>query len=65
MHLYVAVAGRKKKFQEEGTPPSPMTYFCPTLDRPLGRCGRKTLMHMQGMSTSSLTIFVNIQQAVL
>ena len=29
----------------EGTP---MTYFCPTLDLPLGRYGRNTLMNVRG-----------------
>ena len=35
----------RKSFLKKGTP---LTYFCLTLDPPLGRCGRNILMHVQG-----------------
>ena len=48
---FVAVAfWAKKQFFKLGTP---VTYFCPALDPPLGRYGRNILMHIQGHNVGS------------
>ena len=44
--LLLLPSSLKKNFFEEGTP-SPLTYFCLTLDPPLGKYGRNILMHVQ------------------
>ena len=54
----VAVAfrsGKRSFFKKR--PPTPLTYFCPALDPPLGRYGRNTLMHVRGHEHSIPTKF--------
>ena len=47
--LLLLPSSLKKKFFEEGTPPPPLTYFCLTLDPPLGGYGQNILMHVQNI----------------
>ena len=54
---FVAVAfwaKKKNNFFKMGTP---VTYFCPALDLPLGRYGRNILMHIRGHKHFILTKF--------